>query len=85
MDAPQFDELAKVVGRARDRRTILRNLAVLGLAAVPPASSASTSATKGDNERNRKCKRRCERRCENRNNPSKCRQDCRERRCAHDN
>lgn len=82
MSTRAFDDLTRHVGGVTTRRHFSKSLAALAFAAPTLALAKGASAV--DNERDRNCKDRCRRRCEDRDNPGKCRQDCRERRCRND-
>jgi hypothetical protein len=85
MDTLRFDSLAKTLSSGLDRRRAAKGLGGLALGAlglgVARGADARNRDRDNDNEKARRCKKQCERRCENRDNPGKCRQDCRDRRC----
>jgi hypothetical protein len=82
MDKVRFDSLSKTLASGLDRRQAAKGLGGLALGAVGVTVGArAAGAADNNNERDRKCKERCERRCENRDNPNRCNQKCRERRC----
>jgi hypothetical protein len=76
----RFDNLTRTLAQTTSRRRFSRGIGALALGAAPALAIAGR-ASAGDNERERKCKERCERRCENRDNPNRCNQQCRDRRC----
>ncbi len=84
MDRLSIDRISTGVARATTRRRFATGVGAALIATVPTVGllrSASAAESEGDNERDRKCKERCDRRCENRDNPDRCRQKCRDRRC----
>lgn len=90
MDRSTIDRISTGVARATSRRRFAAGTAAALIATVPAVGlvrgvgAAEKDGADGPNERKRKCERRCERRCEDRQNPSKCRRDCKERRCDRD-
>jgi len=84
-----IDRISTGVARSASRRRFAKGVGAALIATVPAVglmrgAGAAEGEADGPNQRLRRCKKRCERRCENRDNPSKCRQDCRERRCKRD-
>lgn len=85
MSTHRFDSLAKGLSTGLDRRTAAKGLGALGIGALGLGGALRAASAAGENEKDRRCKKQCERRCEDRDNPGKCRQDCRERRCRDNN
>jgi hypothetical protein len=89
MERLSIDRISTGVARATTRRRFATGVGAALIATVPAVglmrgASAATAEADNNNERDRKCKERCDRRCENRDNPDRCRQKCRDRRCQRD-